>query len=183
MRILRDWTIGNRVALAVVAASTLGAGAALLGVRRATPAAERAAVERVSLPALAPPAVAGDSLERLVDVVVDVDPFQPGRRRPAVRFRTRAASGADAAGGLAVSSSMPGTIPAPTMTLQGIAHLPDGNALAVVSVRGGAAQILRLGQSLDQLRLTRVDSTAATLVGPDTTVILHLPGTTSRTKP
>jgi hypothetical protein len=177
MTILRDWTIGNRVALAIVVVATIAAGTELGATHRATPAAERALGEHVSLPILSAPDVTADSVASLVQVVVNVDPFQPSRTRPAVRFRTAAARSDDPSGGAPVGATA--VVPAPTMTLQGVAHLPDGNALAVLSVRGGSAQIVRVGQSLDQFRLTRVDSSTATLVGPDTTIILKLPGTSA----
>jgi hypothetical protein len=69
------------------------------------------------------------------------------------------------------------------MALQGIAHLANGNALAVLSVGGGTAQLLRVGQSLDQYRLIRVDSSSATLVGADSTIILHLRDVARTNKP
>jgi hypothetical protein len=180
MMILRDWTIGNRVALAIIVVATVATGRELAATHRATPAVERTLLERVSLPTLSSPDVTADSVASLVDVVVNVDPFQPSRTRPAVRFRTRAPRSDDVSGGSPVAAAV---LPTPTMTLQGIAHLPDGSALAVLSVRGGSAQLVRRGQSLDQFRLTRVDSSTATLVGPDTTIILKLPGSSAGIRP
>jgi hypothetical protein len=72
---------------------------------------------------------------------------------------------------------------APALMLQGIAHLANGNSLAVVSAGGGTAQLLRVGQSIDQYHLIRVDSSSATLVGADSTITLHLRAVSGTSKP
>jgi hypothetical protein len=173
---LRDWSLGNRVALGVAAVVMIAVGTRLHAMGRAASDGDVALGERIILPEQpATGALSADSLAHLVAAAVSVDPFQPGRGRPAVRFRARGsradAMTADSAGTAAAPS---GPRPEPAMALQGIAHLANGNALAVLSMRGGSAQLLRVGQSLDDYRLTRVDSSSVTLVGADSTIILHL---------
>jgi hypothetical protein len=181
---LRDWSAGNRVALGISVLAMIAAGTRLHAMRRSASDGDVTIAERVELPAV-PVAFgpSGDSLARVIAVAVGADPFQPGRTRPAVRFRARGAQGDGApldSAGAAVAAA---AAPTPAMTLQGIAHLGNGKALAVLSVGGGAAQVVRVGQSLDQYHLIRVDSTSATLVGADSTIILHLRDVTGTRKP
>lgn len=175
---LREWSMGNRVALGIAAAVTIAVGARLQALGRATSDGDVAVTERVVLPdsprAAAP---AEDSVARLIAAAVSVDPFQPGRTRPATRFRARGSRDETTAGDTATTTvAASARQSAPAMALQGIARLGNGNALAVLSVRGGTAQLLRVGQSLDDYRLTRVDSSSVTLVGTDSTIILRLRG-------
>jgi hypothetical protein len=176
MMILREWSIGNRAALGVAAVVMIAVGTRLHAMGRGVSDGDVAIAERIELP---DPSLASgpaeDSLARLIAAAVSVDPFQPARTRPATRFRARGsseevASADSATRQVAASASQ---LP-PAMALQGIARLGNGNALAVLSVRGGTAQLLRVGQSIDDYRLTRVDSSSATLVGTDSTIILHL---------
>jgi hypothetical protein len=173
---LRDWSIGNRVALGVAVTVMIAVGARLPAMGRAASDGDVAPGERILLPEQ--PAATGlsaDSLAHLVAAAVSVDPFQPARSRPAVRFRARSSkTDLMTADGAATPAAPSAGRPEPAMALQGIAHLANGNALAVLSVRGGSAQLLRVGQSLDDYRLTRVDSSSVTLVGADSTIILHL---------
>jgi hypothetical protein len=182
---IHEWSIGNRVALGVVVTVLAGLAARLPAMQRTAGSPDIAVAERIALPALPEAGVmSGDSIARVVAAAVSVDPFQPQRTRPAVRFRARGARGEVAPADGASPQVVPATnAPASAMTLQGIAHLANGNALAVLSVRGGAAQLVRVGQSLDQFRLTRVDSSSATLVGNDSTIILHLPGASAGSRP
>jgi hypothetical protein len=182
---IHEWSIGNRVALGVVAAVVVGLAAWLPANRRAADNPQIGIVERVVLPALSDASpISGDSIARVIAAAVSVDPFQPQRTRPAVRFRPRGTRAE-----VAPTETTPSTVastttaPVPAMTLQGIAHLANGNALAVLSVRGGSAQLVRVGQSLEQFRLTRVDSSSATLVADDSTIILHLPGAPAGSRP
>jgi hypothetical protein len=182
---IHEWSMGNRVALGVVLAVVVGLAAWLPASRRAADGQEVVIAERVVLPALSEVGPSsGDSIARVIAAAVNVDPFQPHRTRPAVRFRPRGTRGEVASTEAAPSNVAPTTnAPVPAMTLQGIAHLANGNALAVLSVRGGAAQLVRVGQSLEQFRLTRVDSSSATLVADDSTIILHLPGAPAGSRP
>lgn len=176
MTTLREWSIGNRAALGVAAVVMIAVGTRLHAMGRSTSDGDVTISERVELPDPSMTAGPGeDSLARLIDAAVRVDPFQPSRARPATRFHTRRSGGEAAATDSARTQSTPSATPAPTvMALQGIARLGNGSALAVLSVRGGTAQLLRVGQSLDDYRLTRVDSSSVTLVGTDSTIILHL---------
>jgi hypothetical protein len=175
MMSLRDWSVGNRAALGVAVIVMIAVGTRLHAMGRGVSDGDVAIGERIVLP---DPSVssgpAEDSLARLIAAAVSVDPFQPGRTRPATRFRARGSrdeAAADSTNRAPVTSAAQST---PAMALQGIARLGNGNALAVLSVRGGTAQLLRVGQSIDEYRLTRVDSISATLVGTDSTIILHL---------
>lgn len=179
---LRDWSVGNRVAFGIASMVMLAVGTRLHAMRRIASDGDVATTERIVLPAL-PTALgpSGDSLAHVIAVAVSADLFQPRRTRPAVRFRARSsheeAPPSD-------STALPAaTQPAAVVALQGIAHLANGNALAVLSVGGGTAQLLRVGQSLDQYRLVRVDSSSATLVGADSTIILHLRDVARTNKP
>jgi hypothetical protein len=179
---LRDWSVGNRVALGIASMVMLVVGTRLHAMRRSASDGDVATTERVVLPAL-PTAVGplGDSLAHVIAAAVSADPFQPRRTRPAVRFRAR---GSQQESTPSDSTTVPAANqPAAAMALQGIAHLANGNALAVLSVGGGTAQLLRVGQSLDQYRLIRVDSSSATLVGADSTIILHLRDVARTNKP
>jgi hypothetical protein len=176
MMTLRDWSTGNRLALGIAATITIVVGVRLHAMGRVASDGDVALAERIVLPAASSPAgLADDSLARLVAAAVSADPFQPGRTRPAVRFRPRGptdgATGSDSTSVAAAPSAPQAT---PAMALQGIAHLANGGALAVLSLRGGTAQLLRVGQSIDDYRLSRVDSSSVTLVGTDSTIILHL---------
>jgi hypothetical protein len=185
MMILRDWSVGNRVALGIAAMAMIGVGARLHAMRSSASDGDVAIVERVVLPDL-PTAFgpSGDSLAHVIAAAVSADPFQPRRTRPAVPFRTRGSRDELARGDSASGQVVPAANqPAPAMMLQGIAHLANGSALAVLSVNGGTAQLLRVGQSLDQYHLIRVDSTSATLVGTDSTIILHLRDVARTNKP
>jgi hypothetical protein len=176
MMALREWSIGNRAALGVAAVVMIAVGTRLHAMGRGVSDGDVAIGERIVLPDLSVSSgPAEDSLARLIAAAVSVDPFQPGRTRPATRFRARGSRDETAAGDSATSqvAASANQLP-PAMALQGIARLGNGNALAVLSVRGGTAQLLRVGQSIDDYRLTRVDSSSATLVGTDSTIILHL---------
>ena len=102
---------------------------------------------------------------------VDAAPFRPDRTRPAVRY-TVVANGAAAA-----PRPAPMRPPMPQLRLQGVAVLPNGGGLAALSVNGRPAQVVRVGQVVEGLRLVRVRAGAATLSRPDTTLVLQLPGT------
>jgi hypothetical protein len=173
---LRDWSMGNRFALGIAATITIVVGVRLHAMGRVASDGDVAIAERIVLPdPFSASGLADDSLARLVAAAVSVDPFQPGRTRPATRFHPRGATDGATATDSASSAPAPAAPQAaPAMALQGIAHLPNGGALAVLSARGGTAQLLRIGQSIDDYRLSRVDSSSVTLVGTDSTIILHL---------
>jgi hypothetical protein len=182
---LQDWSAGNRVALGIATVAVIAVGTRLPAMRRSASDGDVAITEQVRLPAV--PAVlgpSGDSLARVIDGAVSADPFHPRRTRPAVRFRARGTPG-DAApvDSAAAAVASAANQPAAAMRLQGIAHLANGGALAVLSVGGGTAQLLRVGQSIDQYHLIRVDSSSATLVGGDSTITLHLRDVSGTSKP
>ena len=182
---LRDWSVGNRVALCIAATVMLAVGTRLHAMRRTASDGDVATAERIQLPAV-PVAIgpSGDSLSRVIAAAVNADLFQPRRSRPAVRFHARGTPSEttqldSAAAAVAAATSQV----APALMLQGIAHLANGNSLAVVSAGGGTAQLLRVGQSIDQYHLIRVDSSSATLVGADSTITLHLRAVSGTSKP
>jgi hypothetical protein len=185
MMILDDWSVGNRVALASLALAALTAVARSPMTSGGDRMPHLRSDTRIELPAL-PGAtqMSGDSTAGVIGAIVGVDPFQPARTRPAARFRPRVYGDEQLA---QQPASLPAAatagVAAGSIALQGIAHLANGGALAVLSVRGAAAQLVRVGQSLDEYRLIRVDSSSATIVGPDSTITLRLPGASAGSKP
>lgn len=179
----RDWTPANLAALAALVVALLGAGITTVRAHAAGAVAEPARVARVELPArLAPAEPTADSVRRVVDAVVEIDPFQPDRTAPLRRFRDRDVpderATPESEASVVAQAAAPGTV-----RLQGIVRLPNGGALAVLSMNGGAAKLVRVGQTIDQYRLTHVDARTATLAGPDTTLVLRLPNASPGTTP
>lgn len=167
---LRDWTLPNLAALSALA---IAGGVCLAEVARArslTPLPRASAPAVGGFPTLAHRVATGD---RGVDrfTLLAGDPFRPDRAYAEGGYD---ADAADAQDGEALATAV--ATPVPRVRLQGVAFLPSGRGLAVLSVGGRPAQLVRPGQVVgDGLRLARIDSAAVTLVGPDTTIVLTLP--------
>jgi len=129
-----------------------------------------------ALPAPTPPAV---ELERTsaaprlpysfeqVLAAVDRDPFQPARRRPALKFQLPEEVAARLASGVAADR------PAGIRVI-GTAVLPDGG-FALCQRAGGSPMLVRLGGTLGDLTLKAVDpGTATFLTASGATLIVHV---------
>ncbi|HVE78360.1 MAG TPA: hypothetical protein VNA89_05845 [Gemmatimonadaceae bacterium] len=166
---LRDWTLPNRVALSALA---IAGGVCVTEVARARsvtplPAATTSAVR--GFPALGERVAADDYSAERFNLLAG-DPFRPDRVYAEDGYD---ADAADATDGVVLATAV---APVAGLRLQGVAFLPSGRGLAVLSVGGRPAQLVRAGQVVgDGLRLTRIDSATVTLVGPDTTIVLTLP--------
>lgn len=107
----------------------------------------------------------------VIEAAVNVDPFQPARSRPGARYVP--------GGTAAVTPATPPRVPVPMLRLHGVVTQPNGG-LAAISANGRPAQVVRVGQTIEGLKLTRVQPGAATLTRPDTTLVVRLPGTSNQ---
>jgi hypothetical protein len=97
-----------------------------------------------------------------------VDPFSPDRVGVATRD-------ADGEATIDESPETPASAPEPPqLRLLGVVVLGDGRGSAALSVAGGAAQLVRVGQQVDRWVLERVESGTATLVSRDGRLVLRL---------
>ncbi|HEV2148327.1 MAG TPA: hypothetical protein VGR37_13060 [Longimicrobiaceae bacterium] len=113
----------------------------------------------------------GDRSEATVLAAVARDPFRPDRRRPAGRYRMP---------GEAVPAPPPPVQVAPSpafamFRVLGTLTFSDGGGAAALAGPSGQARLVRVGQSFEGMRLTRVRAGTATLVGKDTTLVLRAP--------
>lgn len=165
----RRWGRRNRVMLGVlVAVIILCTGAAL---------------EAAWLDPVYPPAELGrdwsvtatSPVERsaitVVALGVSKDPFRPDRKRPPSRYRLPGDRTADVRARASVPPSLART------RLLGTAVGPGRLGLAAFQVPGRQPRMLRVGQLLEGFELASVERGIATLVGPDTTLVLRLRGT------
>jgi len=120
---------------------------------------------------LAPNEEDGGIGEGAIAATVDVDPFHPARTRPGARY---VLSGPVSAA--PVAAAAPPRQPIPMLMLKGLVARPNGQGLAALSVNGRPAQIVRVGQTVESFRLTRVDVRSATLTRTDTTLVIKLSG-------
>lgn len=102
---------------------------------------------------------------------VSKDPFRPDRKRPPNRYRLPG----DRSAGLQARASVPPSLA--RMRLLGTAVMPGRPDLAAFQVPGRQPRMLRVGQLLEGFELASVERGTATLVGPDTTLVLRLSGT------
>jgi len=109
--------------------------------------------------------------EAAIAATVDVDPFHPARTRPGARY---VLGGVGPAAPVAIAA--PPRQPIPMLMLKGLVTRPNGQGLAALSVNGRPAQIVRVGQTVESFRLTRVDARSATLTRSDTTLVIRLSG-------
>jgi hypothetical protein len=108
--------------------------------------------------------------EAAIAATVDVDPFHPARTRPGARY---------VLGGVGPAAPVTAAAPRqpiPMLMLKGLVARPNGQGLAALSVNGRPAQIVRVGQTVESFRLTRVDARSATLTRSDTTLVIRLSG-------
>ena len=103
-----------------------------------------------------------------IAAAVDVDPFHPARTRPGTRYTP---------GGAVTGATQPtaSRVPLPMIRLLGVVSHPKGG-LAAISANGRPARVVRVGETIEGLRLTRVQPTTVTLTRPDTTLVVRLPG-------
>lgn len=147
----------------------LGVAAAALGAAwRTAPLPTPAASSEPVRPASASAGALASS-SHPVDATVAAAPFRPDRTRPPVRYRIVAPATPQSGVANAIRSFVP------PVRLQGVVVHPRGG-MAALSVHGRPPQLVRKGQMFEGLRLVRVQAHAATLVGPDTTLVLQLPG-------
>jgi hypothetical protein len=172
MSLLTGWTMANRVALGVAALSAALCGGAVAEARRLDPLPARAEPETME-PMPQVRAKPGDPSGVLVLSTVARDPFRPDRRRPPGRYRL---PGEEVP--VAPVAAPVYTPPPPTYTFRnlGTVVLPDGTGLAAVAGQGGGeGRVLRVGQSIDGFRVTRIAPGVVTLRGADTTLVLRTP--------
>lgn len=174
MSLLAGWTVWNRVALAAAALAAALCGTAVADARRLDPLPRRAEPEAMApLPQIA--ARPGDDTGVLVLATVARDPFRPDRRRPPGRYRLPG----EALPAPAMPQYTPPvyTAPARTFALRalGTVIMPDGTGLAAVAGQSGEGRVLRVGQSIEGFRVTRVAPGEVTLQGNDTTLVLRTP--------
>jgi hypothetical protein len=101
-----------------------------------------------------------------VFAAVDKDPFHPGRRRPAVRFRLPS----DAR--IATPVAAPG---APGVRVVGTAASPGGGGFAMCAWAGGPPRIVRIGERVGDWTLSKVTPGAAEFRAPTgTTVVVRV---------
>ena len=149
---------GPIVASLALAASLLLAGAAL---RRAVEVTLPAAVE--SSGGAAPIESSRPRTAAPLDSVlaaVDVDPFNPERTRPPVRFRLPGERVER------VARPVPRPSVPSSLVLTGTVIYPGGGGLAVLSQDRGATMTLRVGESLGELKLEKVERERAIFSGP-----------------
>lgn len=165
---LRRWSVSSRAALAAsFVASAICAGAVVR------------AVVLAPLPASMPPSDAAEmptvrdvpprSPEAILAAVAR-DPFRRDRQRPPDRYRL---PGERRSARRAAASS-------PDLRVLGIAWLPDGGGVAALSLGRAPARVLRVGDTIGEWRLVRVEEGRARVAGRDTTLLLHLPGSRPR---
>lgn len=173
MSLLSGWTVSNRVALGAAALAAALCGTAVADARRLDPLPRSADPEAMApMPSIA--RAPGDDGGVRVLAAVARDPFRPDRRRPPGRYRLP---------GEALPAVEPAytppvyTAPARTFAFRalGTVIMPDGTGLAAVAGQGGEGRVLRVGQSIEGFRVTRVAPGVVTLQGPDTTLVLRTP--------
>ncbi len=152
--------VPRRLALSALGAggAAVAAGVALWRAFALEPLpAPRPAAAILDRPVMA--AAALYTAERVL-AAVEKDPFQPERRRPALRFRFPAeavASHRRAAQGPDLSAAV---------RVIGTAVLPDGGGFAICQRSGGSPTLVRLGGTLGDLTLKAVEPGQATFVTP-----------------
>jgi hypothetical protein len=167
MNLFAGWTMANRVALAVLAASVLLVAGAAAGARRVEPLPAAPAPRRAApMPEVAPRA--GGASDAAILAAVARDPFRPDRQRPPGRYRMPGEAPPEPPAPVMA----PPPAPAVVFRLLGTVVLPDGSGLAALAGPTGESRVLRVGQSMDNFRLTRVTPGSATLAGEDTTLVL-----------
>lgn len=166
----------NRAHLLAIIALVLGiglcAGTLVDAIRVEAASTGSVGADTLAIPDL--PARGGESEgDVVIDAAVNVDPFHPARTRPRSRY---------VPGGLTATAPTlptPPRVPVPMLRLLGVISQPKGG-LAAISANGKPAQVVRVGETIEGLKLTRVQPGAATLTRPDTTLVVRLPGTSNQ---
>lgn len=135
----------------------------------AAPSLREAAARRI--PTAAVPRPTPTAPVAVVERALDRDPFHPERRRADQPYQLGPAPVAAVAAAFA-----PAAPRAPMVTLVGIAAYGNGKGMAALAVQGRPPQLVRVGGAFEGFRLTRVTPSEATLVSPDTTLVLRSAG-------
>jgi hypothetical protein len=164
------WTLASRVSLAALVASSALAATAAAEWRQVQPL-PRAPLARGVRPMPVIPAARRASSDDVVLAAVARDPFRADRKRPPGRYRLPGEAPPP-------EPATPMAPPAPTYDyrLLGTVVLPDGGGLAALGGPSAAGRVMKVGQSIDGFRLTRVTPGSATLTGHDTTLVLRAGG-------
>jgi hypothetical protein len=164
--------------IALMLGVVLCAGSLARAVRvEAAPASARVTPESLPVPDVPDRGDAGAGvdagLDPSIDAAVDVDPFHPARTRPGARY---VPGGGIPSGGAPQVAAGPPRAPLPMLRLTGVVTRRNGRGMAAISVNGRPARLVSVGETIEGLRLTRVQAGAATLTRPDTTLVVRLPG-------
>jgi len=95
-------------------------------------------------------------------------PFRTDRQMPSARYQLPAERRA------AMAAANRPAPRAARLTLVGTVQVPGGTSLAALQLPGGNPRLYRVGQTVEGFRLVKVEAGAATLVGPDTSIVLPL---------
>ncbi|HEX5726141.1 MAG TPA: hypothetical protein VFX98_11785, partial [Longimicrobiaceae bacterium] len=107
------------------------------------------------------------------------DPFRADRKRPPGRYRMpgEAVTLPETPAPVAMEAPAPVYL----FRLLGTVVMPGGG-LAALAGQAGEGRVVRVGQEFEGFRLTRVGPATATLVGPDTTLVLQMDNPTGGTQ-
>lgn len=170
MTILRDWTIGNLLALAVLGlaiGSTLTAG---LRAARLDPLPE-GTIEGSPRPSFQTSAPSANPPTPAILTAVRMNPMRPDRRRAEGRYGQEPVAD--------VAEAQPPE-PVPTFRVVGIVQRRRGLDLAAIAADRGSAQLVRQGDRIRGFFLHRVSADSVFLARSDTTIGLAAPGRTYR---
>jgi hypothetical protein len=164
--VIYRWGLPTRLALTAAALSLIVATLAGFGAWRLSPLPGAVAPAGFELDVASPASEETAASDSLIRLAVSRDPFRPDRRPPAQRYqmpgeRTTAAR-----------ISLPQAMARARLT--GTVILGPRAGLAAIEVPGRGPRVLAVGDEFEGYRLTRVERGAATLVGPDTTIVLTL---------
>lgn len=161
---VRRWTPSSRIALAAL---LLAAGLVAGAVARAVVLAPLPSSVPSAGPADMPTVDDRPSVSReAILAAVARDPFRRERRRPPDRYRPPGER----------SSARRATPSGPAPRVLGVAWLPDGSGVAALALGRASARVLRVGDTIGEWRLVRVEEGRAHVAGRDTTVTLRLNG-------
>ncbi len=175
---LRRWDWVSRTALGAVVAGSVLFVAALFEIVRSsavvvpledTPASRASGM--VVLQAVQAEPV--NSATTVVGAAVAGDPFRADRRRSPRRYRFPGERRTRRAIPVAANRRRPSL---PRVNLVGTVGGGDGKGIAAFRMPDRTSKVIRVGQSISGFKLVRVDRGSATLVSPDTTLVLRISG-------
>lgn len=178
MTILRRWDWVSRAALGAMVAGSVLFVAALLEIVGSsavvvrledTPASE--ASDIMVLQAVQAELI--NSVTTVVSVAVAGDPFRADRRRSPRRYRFPSDRRTRRSTSAAIRRPRPSL---PRVSLVGTVGGDNGIGIAAFRMPDRTSKVIRVGQSINGFELVRVDRGSATLVSPDTTLVLRLSG-------